>query len=656
MSQYQANLYPKSVFNPTVANADASRKSIGVCFSGGGSRALSCAWGQLIGLASVQQTSGKRLLDDVRYISSVSGGSWASVLYTFRPNSISEEAFLGRPYLPSQLYYNSNGPGGLNVSTMGASSLGKIPQNFSSLFDPDPFDNVIVEFIVTVAVKGIELKDAVKWLWMYIVGKNVLDDFSLYTYSTSLLHPHETPWNYADAKYFTLSDAYANAKIFPGGKAPSAGSFVYAHSSPNGQPAGPMLIVNANIVGKSRPGAQLSGPIQIPVQFSPVASGIYGANPQVNDGIDGGAVESFAFSSQLLSQVNSGKVSSNFNRAYALVDITACSSAFYAATLASPLQSAMALLMKMDDNALLNRMSSFRAAGGLLGRIEGGVLSTLGKIAGLPSVSELRSRLLAMQKDALVMAAQDFVPQYNYWPVSAVAQGARANQNALFTDGGDLENTGVAGLIAQVQGNLRNILAFVNGSEALEARGPMVVAATQMAPLFGVCYDPAQGFKDYLPGGINPFTRKIDPTGFLQIFDNSVRSFDALRQGLYVANGAGAASNPAFFQQRLRLVDNPLLGIKASSGSINVLWVQNAKVNAWQSQISDGTLKAKLQEGQRQGGIYEFADFPYYSTFFKIHQTAAETNTLAQMWAWCVGNPASTLNKAIVDFFAAAGQ
>lgn len=641
MTQYQANIYPKSVPNPTVANADANRKSIGICFSGGGSRALTCAWGQLIGLAGVKQPDGKRLLDDVRYISSVSGGTWAAVLYTFRPESISDDVFLGPAYPPGQLYYRTSVPGGLNVSTMGDSSLGKVPQNFYSLYDPDIFENIFAEFIAITALKKILLKDAVRWLWMYIVGENVLADFGLYTYSTSLFKPHETPWNYADAKYFTLSEAYAKANIFPGGKAPSPGSFVYARTSRNSQPSVPMLIVNANIVGKSKPDTWQAGPIQIPVQVSPVAGGIYGTNPQVDEKIGGGAVESFAFTSQLSSQVNPGKVAADFSRAYTLVDITACSSAFYAAFLAAPIQSALAKMRRMDDKGLLRRLGKFQILGNLF------------------DLDEIRDRLAALHEESLLITPQDFVPHYNYWPVGSVAQGAKANRDTEFTDGGDLENTGVAGLIAQVQGHLRNILAFVNGSEPLELKNGVLTAAPQMAPLFGVCFDKDHGFKDFLPGGVNPFTQKIDPTGFLHIFDNSQQAFDALRQGLYAANGSGAASNPAFFQQKLKLVDNTLLGIKASPDPINLLWVQNARVNAWQNQITDPLLKQKLQAGQQSGiaaDFLEFADFPYYSTFLKIRQTAAETNTLAQMWAWCVGDPASPLSKAIADFFAAAGK
>ncbi len=639
MTQYQANLYPKSVPNPTVANADAHRKSIGVCFSGGGSRALTCAWGQLIGLSSVKQPNGKPLLDDVRYISSVSGGSWASVLYTFRPGSISDDAFLGPAYSPDRLYYDTDVSGGLNVSTMGASSLGKIPQNFHNLYDPDPFKNIFADFVTIAVLKGGSLKDAAKWLWMYIVGENVLADFGLYTYSTSLFRPHETPWNYADAKYFSLSETYAKAKIFPCDPAPSPDSFVYARTLPNGQPAGPMLIVNTNVVGKSRPGTQVAGPIQIPVQVSPVTGGIYGASPQVNDGIGGGAVESFAFTSQLSSLVKPGKVAADFPRAYTLVDITACSSAFYAAFLAAPIQSALANMRQMDDDQMQIHLGRFHLPGASF------------------VLDDIREHLSKLHEESLLITLQDFVPHYNYWPVGSVAQGKGANRDAEFTDGGDLENTGVAGLLAQAQGNVRNIIAFVNGSEVLEAKGGQIIAATQMAPLFGVCYDDkTHGFKDFLPGGINPFTGKVDPTGFLHIFDNSLKAFDALRKGLFASNGSGAATNPAFFGQRLKLVDNILLGIQASSDPINLLWVQNARVNAWQGQIADATLKQKLQEGQQDGGLHEFADFPYYSTFLKIHQTAAETNTLAQMWAWCVGDPASPLRKAILDLFAAAGN
>jgi hypothetical protein len=205
MNQYQARIYPKAETNPTVANADASRKNVAVCFSGGGSRALTCAWGQLLGLSQLCDAQGKPLLDQVRYISSVSGGTWASVLYTFRSASISDAEFLGACYAPAQLYYQQSLAGCMNVSEMGEYALGKVPQNFANLTSLNPVKNIFADFLTDTLLKGIPLSTSSKWLWLYIVGRNVLADFGLYSFQNSIFHPSQTPWDYSDAKYFSLS-------------------------------------------------------------------------------------------------------------------------------------------------------------------------------------------------------------------------------------------------------------------------------------------------------------------------------------------------------------------------------------------------------------------------------------------------------------------
>lgn len=635
MTDYQANLYPANDLNPTVVHADTTRKDIAVCFSGGGSRALTCAWGQMIGLNTLKDGNGQPLLDQVRYISSVSGGSWASVLYSFRPESFSDEAFLSKAFSPFQLYYDQSRPGGLNVSAMGQSALGKIPQNFANLFELDPLKNIIGDFIAITALKGIPLNESAKWLWMYIVGKNVLADFGLYSYRNSLFKPFEKPWNYAGAKFFSLTEAYADRAIFSKTDAPSKDTFVYARTAASGKLSVPMLIVNTNIIGNYCAGVSMSQPVQIPTQVSPVAAGIYGANPCTQDPVGGGSVESFAFTSTLQSTA-SGIAEADFQRCYTLADITACSSAFYAATLANPLQSVLSQLLDFNDDHLSGHFARFIEIGETL------------------IISEMRSRLAGMEKELQAFDKGSLVPQYNYWPVDQVSQGAAANQMTEFSDGGDLENTGVAGLLAQVQNAVGNIIAFVNGAEVLEQKDGEIIAAPQMAPLFGVAYDSGQHrFKNYLANGVNPFTGLTDPEGFLQVFDNSHGEFDALRQGLWTANGAGAQSDPAFCLQSLTTVKNTLLGL-TQTRSINVLWVQNARVDHWQDQITDADLLQKIKTGQTDGGVAEFADFPYYSTFLKIHQSAAETNTLAQMWAWCVSDPESPLSTAIAELFASS--
>ena len=646
MTDYQATIYPGNAANPTVANADAGRKPVAVCFSGGGSRALTCAWGQLLGLSTLTDAGGKPLLDEVRYISSVSGGSWAAVLYTFLPETVTYADFLGASYRPSQLYYNHNEPGGLNVSTMTATALGKIPQNFANLFEPDPLKNIIVDFITITALKGIPLRTSAKWLWMYIVGKNVLADFNLYNYKYSIFQSREiTPWQDPNAKFFSLTKDYAEKKIFSLADAPPTDAFVYARTLADGRPAGPILIINTNIIGNACPGVFLSAPIQIPTQVSALSAGIYGANPCTADSIGGGSVESFAFTSKIKSLSGFNQILADFPRRYTLADITACSSAFYAATLADPLEALIAKLLDHKDTHLHAHLLTF------VDHVDQFILNNM------------RRNLQALSDEIKNLSKEDFlkslVPQYNYWPVNQVSEDAAANQTAEFTgggelehtDGGDLENTGVAGLLAQVQGTASHIIAFVNGSEVLTKKNGQIIAATQMAPLFGVAYDADLGqFKNYLPNGVNPFTGLTDPTGFLQVFDNSHAEFDSLRLGLYTTNGSGAKTDAAFCRQALTVIENMLLGIKQSY-TVNVLWVQNAQVNHWQDQITDATLQQKIAAGQQRGGTSEFADFPYYDTFLKIHQTAAETNTLAQMWAWCVSNPASPLSAAIAGMF-----
>ena len=65
-----------------------SRPNVGIAFSGGGTRSASATLGQLRALHYLG------LLDSARYISCVSGGSWACVPYTFLPRPNADETFL----------------------------------------------------------------------------------------------------------------------------------------------------------------------------------------------------------------------------------------------------------------------------------------------------------------------------------------------------------------------------------------------------------------------------------------------------------------------------------------------------------------------------------------------------------------------------------
>ena len=74
-----------------------SRPNVGVAFSGGGTRSASCVLGQLRGLKELN------LLKNVRYLSCVSGGSWASVPFTYLNDNWTDDMFLGQVIAPGDL-------------------------------------------------------------------------------------------------------------------------------------------------------------------------------------------------------------------------------------------------------------------------------------------------------------------------------------------------------------------------------------------------------------------------------------------------------------------------------------------------------------------------------------------------------------------------
>ena len=64
--------------------------NVGICFSGGGSVALVSALGQMRALNELG------LLEKAKAISSISGGSWATVPFSYLPPDISDKTFLGK--------------------------------------------------------------------------------------------------------------------------------------------------------------------------------------------------------------------------------------------------------------------------------------------------------------------------------------------------------------------------------------------------------------------------------------------------------------------------------------------------------------------------------------------------------------------------------
>lgn len=73
----------------------AGKEDFGICFSGGGTRAATCALGQLRGLNRIG------VLDTAKYIASNSGGTWGTLPYIYYSGDLAE--FFGEYHAPEDL-------------------------------------------------------------------------------------------------------------------------------------------------------------------------------------------------------------------------------------------------------------------------------------------------------------------------------------------------------------------------------------------------------------------------------------------------------------------------------------------------------------------------------------------------------------------------
>jgi hypothetical protein len=579
---YQANLYP------AVTQQSATTPVAAICLSGGGSRALTCALGQLSALNTIADPDNpsQTLLQRFPYISSVSGGSWASVLYTFLPSNITDQEFLISPSSPGSL--TSAG-----VSSMSSTCLGSVPQQFS-------LDNVIEFMCQLFEWKFFDLSNSGmrSWFWIAGMGEFILKPFGLYAAQYSFSAPYLLPSN-----PFSVSQEYVDQVLIPKNSQLQSQPFYTT------APGRPTLIVNMNLMY----GDSLADPPQMPVQATAVATGAPGCT--AGYGLQGGgSVESFAFSSTLTGPASEGGAAVTVNRWYSLCDIAGCSSAFFAEYL---LQYVNAEIGKI--------VTAIAARFGL---------NTFEKI------------LLTVFLETLLDGdGKELLPAYNYWPLNQVSEPHPANQSYGFSDGGDFDNTGILGVLAQTSVN--RIVAFINSEMPVNKVSGSYFVDTSLPLLFGSYYPSGGGpYTSY--GGMSP----SEPMSYVQVFDNTANQLDTLCEGLYNASCGGPDSDStlgtytAVFTQTLTTVVNPVANI-AGGREVTVVWIYNNRVNDWQKQITDTGISTDLTNGQSnqtENGIPvqgasasgPLVNFPYYNTELQICLPPEAVNMLAQLSAWNV--------------------
>ncbi|MCG8619855.1 MAG: hypothetical protein MI802_26845 [Desulfobacterales bacterium] len=640
----RVNIYPNTGKHPTIEFSDKDRPNTGICFSGGGSRAMTCAWGQLTGL------KGLGITDRARYISSVSGGTWASAVFSYLPGHITDGDLLG-DYVPPEHLSLQGGKGKLDVNTLSEHSMGKAPAGMSVA-------DLVEESVLFLLFHP---KSDHKWLWAYLVAEHILEPYGLRAEG-------KEPWS--SSRYFSLSRGYAG-DCFPKG-APSLTDFFFTRSGR------PFVIMNNNLMEEAGTSDDKGRNIvQLPGQVTPVSGGVPGKTP--DGGITGGGtVESYGYCSQL--DQSSGIPSpakADISQPYSLIDIVSTSSAFFAETIARYIRDETR--DKDKKKALVGNIEK-RLGTSHRNRLLDKAEKDLPHLKGIEEIIE--HELENMVLDSLSFL-RDIVPSYNYWSVTDPS----TNREIEYTDGGTLENTGILGLLAQTDTGEADqaplyIAAFDNTSTPLEKKTIEVregkgvkkeektIAGGQAAPLFGIDFTEDTGvYQSFTDAQKDPDNASFAPQSLIQVFDNpgpkGRAPFDILVKQLWTSGcGAGGEQVPdegdantaaPFCMLELTTVANTLAGISPGR-VVHLLYIQNAKMLNWQNRIGDKDLAEEIAKGQTEekDPSGPFKNFPYYNTFFKIGLDPKESNSLAQMWAWAVSDDSSALKATLKSFFESA--
>jgi hypothetical protein len=581
--------------------------NVGVSLSGGGSRALAAGMGQLRALRKLT-LHGQSLLAQVKVLSVVSGGAWLGVPYVYLPRGgPSDTSYLG-PWIEDQAVLT---PQMLEVLPAGNAG---VPIS-SPMFSPR-----------LLAVQALLLHTALRvpsdMLWQTLIGLNILSEYGLYA-PTLHLTPTDT---------FSYDRATVTRNIT--GRNPTLANeliYTYADADDSGREHRPLLVCNSAMF-LTEPGSSLQ--MLAPVQTTPFITGILGT-PSARDTsgreVGGGGVTSFGYNSTC-DAISGSNVTIAQTRQWSLTDAVGTSSAFYAEVLQNILHR-----WRQDPSepatVMANEADTIRhwARRKLPVELRDAVVERLSFYGRSPPAA--RSLLQSSLSDL-----QELIPCYPCWPVLDPQPGTLSLPNR-FADGGNLENTGIASLLAY--SDIDGIIAFINSSVPLQLGtygvangnggfipGTNVIIDDSIPPLFGYqSYGKGgPGNEGYVPYG----TGARGPDAIFannQVFDQA--AFPALLRGLWEASGHETHASPAVFAQRLAARPNQWFGITAAR-EVTVIWNYLGYVGNWAALFDHNKPVQAIIEAERAS-----KGFPNYSTL-ETNLSATQINLLANLAAWSV--------------------
>lgn len=574
-----------------------SGSGLGVALSGGGSRALVAGMGQLCAL---EHTG---ILDRVRALSTVSGGSWLAGPWMFLSADEAEEAqpaFLGNYSSPGELEITDELPAACVAS--------HVTRRFR------PLD--ILWSMICVSLEG----DGPNFAWQDTVAGQFLE-----------------PYGLAERRPFTWNDQVA--RVIEARNPDVELDLVRVTRSER-----PFHVCNTGLIGYVREGEEIHQRWVCPVQSTPFHTGALGSPPLVGAAgqtVGLGGLESFAFAGTPQALNLDSKLATVVSqRPWSLTDAVGTSSAFVAAALANAWKwlldstDVVSMIREQDRREESDERAHERLRAHVRERARAdgreGVIDTVEEL--LEDLLELVRRVLERFGIDGLRTAELLLPSYEYFPITSNAPTQA--QRGLFVDGGDYDNTGVSALL--VYEDIDRIVAFVNTGEQLAEvehgiegeAGTEVRVSSDIAALFGYMpYSKRHGYRTYASAGHLPVTTNM--LAKTQVFP--AEDFAATIRGLASASRGGSEGalghEPAVFTQELVTIANDYAGVSAGR-RVEVVWCLLAPVSSWADALSSSGQQALAKLPAR-------SNFPNISVL-RTQLPADEIQLLANLSAWCV--------------------
>lgn len=612
------------------------RKNMGVCFSGGGTRALVMGMGQMRFL--------NQFKDKIGYFSSVSGGSWASSIYAY--SNVGQNAtLLGEVLEPSD--YDKQ-LGAIKAPTMcvGAQK-GWFPFwtifNFvrSAPYFFKQFENELQMFpnlrdkIKAIADKldeldlksGIDLKLAPDRFWIDTIGLNFFMNNGMYDATL------------AKSQYFSLDKSSRDSILNAEGSFNKVVSPSLFHLVNKEEGYPPYLIMNSLML---RPGNAISFK-HIGYEYTPLYQGAVANKKRIfpNQFIGGGNTAMHTYGANASSVVKEGKilVMRQSSQAAASLAVTSgtSSSAFagFTSTIGT-LNDLYSILKEAWDftqqNNVQNLQSTqFAALFAENPQLQAGSseLIRLGQELMKPAFGFLKGIIGGV--DALTPKANYFSPR--------VSNTVSKTMNWSFGDAGLSDNFG---LMALLRRKVENIVIFINTGEKpnltliKQKNGSSYPTKIDNAVAAFFNRQPSKSELGKLIDGI----QGMDLEG-MQVFEST--AFDALieqwQRAIQNTAAPGETPNdkPMIAQTKLDVIANEAWSVPGG-WKTNILWIYNSMPETWSNQLSD-----------RVKPITEKEAFPYLGTFSSTLKglEVDQINLLSNLSYWCAEQAQELIKKML---------